>query len=114
MINMNSDPQIPCEPQPISCWWYEAIERVETSAPPGTRFLVRRHSAHHHGHDTVIDYITVRTESGWEHITVGYLKGESSPYPAHYDGNRHHRAPRRLMTPLGQSIAARIFLQQDQ
>lgn len=95
--------------------WYEAVERIESSAQPGARYLVRRHVHEQDGREAIVDYITVRTqEGGWKHVTAAYFKGEPSPYPAHYDGHRHQRAPRRLMTALGQSIATRIFLQQDQ
>lgn len=97
----------------ISDSYYETIEHVETTAQPGARYLVRRDFYEQDGKEIMIDYITARTLDGWEHITVGYFKGEPSPYPAHYDGNRHHRAPRRLMTGLSQSVAGRIFLQQE-
>lgn len=98
----------------ISDSYYETIECVESVANPGTRYLVRRDFYDQDDKEIIIDYITVRTQDGWEHVTAAYFKGEPSPYPAHYDGNRYHRAPRRLMTGLGQSVAGRIFLQQDQ
>ena len=98
---------------PISDQWYEAIEHHEHDAMPGTRFLVRRHYGQMDQRSTIIDYLTVRTDNGWEHVTVGYFQGERTPYPAHYDGNRYHLAPRRLVTGISQSVAGRIFLQQD-
>lgn len=99
---------------PISDQWYEAIENIEQDATPGTRFLVRRHHGQMEHRPTIIDYVTVRTEDGWKHVTVGYFQGERTPYPAHYDGNRYHRAPRRLVTGISQSVSGRIFLQQDE
>ncbi len=99
--------------QPLSEKWYDAIESVENNARPGKRFLVRRHIHHEQNGTVVIDYMTTRTINGWERVTAGYFQGEASPYPADYDGNRYQRAPRRLMDGLVQSVAGRIFLQQD-
>lgn len=92
--------------------WYEAIEAVENNARPGRRFLVRRH-INYQERTIITDYMTVRTMEGWQRVTAMYFQGEVSPYPADYDGNRYHMAPRRLMNGLSQSIAGRIFLQQD-
>ena len=96
--------------------WYQWIEEWEMNTCPGKRLLVRRHYDCCQDHDIIVDYLTERTASEsdrWKHITVVYLHGEKSPYPPHYDGNRHHKAPRRQMTGPAQTVAGRIFLQQE-
>jgi hypothetical protein len=100
---------------PVSDKWWDAIEQVEEDMPAGTSFLVRRHYDVVSSQVILCDYITVKeAPTHWSRLVAVYFQEERTPYPPTYDGNSRHRAPRRLMNPLVQSTAGRIFLQQDQ
>lgn len=70
---------------------WTSVEQRMPNARPGVRVLVHRHRQSYHGHDVIVDYITVRAPldnryGGWYHITSAYLPHDTHPFPYQYSG----------------------------